>query len=82
MTSQTTDVLPFGNKRTPILFGIMLSGLMATIFAGFIPFLAIGFTAEWLKAWGTGIAIGWPLGFGIVSLVNQPLMRLAVRLTQ
>lgn len=68
-------------KRTQIVFGILLSGFMATLFAGLFPFLALGFSSEWLKAWATGILIGWPLGFGIVSVVNRPLMRLAVKLT-
>ncbi len=55
---------------------------MATIFAGLIPFLTLGITVGRFKAWAFGIVISWPLGFGIVSLVNLPLMRLAVRLTQ
>ena len=82
MTAQTAHAQTPSNKRTQIVFGILLSGFMATIFAGIIPFLALGFTIEWLKAWASGILIGWPLGFGIVSLVNQPLMQLAIRLTQ
>lgn len=82
MTVQAAPVQPHGEKRTQLVFGILLSGFMATIFAGFIPFLALGFTTEWLKAWISGIVIGWPLGFAIVSLVNRPLMRIAVRLTR
>ena len=81
MTNQPSQSHKSGGKQTQIVFGIMLSGLMAVIFAGFIPFLALGFTVEWLKAWASGIVIGWPLGFAIVSFVNRPLMRLAVRLT-
>ena len=82
MTAQATHLQPTDNKSTQLVFGILLSGFMATIFAGFIPFLALGFTTEWLNAWATGILIGWPLGFCIVSLVNRPLMRLAVRITR
>jgi len=82
MTDQSVQSPPQGDKRTQLVFGILLSGFMAIIFAGCIPFLALGFTVEWLKAWTTGIVIGWPLGFGIVSLVNRPLMRLAIRLTR
>lgn len=82
MTAQTAHSQPSGDKRTQLVFGILLSGIMATIFAGFIPFLSLGFTVEWLKAWAFGIVISWPLGFGVVSLIDRPLMRLAVRLTQ
>jgi len=82
MIAQTNAPQLASGKRTHIVFGILLSGLMATIFSGFIPFLALGFTTEWLWAWASGILIGWPLGFLIVSLVNRPLMRLAVRITQ
>ncbi len=82
MTTQSNHSHSSGEKRTQLVFGILLSGFMATIFAGFIPFFALGFTTEWLAAWGTGIIVGWPLGFGIVSLVNRPLMQLAVRLTK
>lgn len=55
---------------------------MATVFAGLIPLLALGFTTEWLIAWETGILIGWPLGLGLVSVANKPPMKLATRLTQ
>ena len=82
MTADAARPHPPEEARARLVFGILLSGFMATIFAGFIPLLALGFTVEWLKAWMSGIAIGWPLGFAIVSLVNRPLMRLAVRLTR
>lgn len=78
MNAQSTTA---NEKRTQLVFGILLSGFMAVIFSGFIPFLSLGPTREWLYAWMTGILIGWPLGFTIVSLVNRPLMRLAVSLT-
>ena len=82
MNEQSINSHPVDERRAQILFGVLLSGTMATIFAGFIPFLSLGPTTEWLKAWATGVLIGWPLGFGIVSLINRPLMRLAIRLTQ
>lgn len=78
MSDQSTMA---NSSRVQLVFGILLSGFMAIIFSGFIPFLSLGFTTEWLHAWITGILIGWPLGFVIVSLVNRPLMRLAVLLT-
>lgn len=77
MNTQSTN----NDRQTQLVFGILLSGFMAIIFSGFIPFLSLGFTTEWLHAWVTGTLIGWPLGFILVSLINRPLMRLAVNLT-
>ena len=67
-------------KRTNVVFGILLSGFMSIVFAGLFPLIALGFTTEWLMAWGTGILIGWPLGIGLVSFANKPLRKLAVHL--
>ena len=82
MNTQHTTSQPSDEKRVNFVFGILLSGFMATVFAGLIPLLALGFTTKWLMAWGTGILIGWPLGLGLVSVANKPLMKLATRLTQ
>jgi hypothetical protein len=82
MTGQATPAQLSVGKRTHLVFGILLSGFMAASFAGLMPLFALGFTTEWLFAWGQGFLVGWPLGFGVVSLVNKPFMRLAVRLTQ
>ena len=81
MDTQHTAAQASYEKRTNLVFGILLSGFMATVFAGLFPLIALGFTTEWLIAWGTGILIGWPLGVGLVSAANKPLMKLAVRLT-
>ena len=81
MAEALTATPPTVEKRTNLVFGILLSGFMAIVFAGLFPLLALGFTTEWLIAWGTGFLIGWPLGFALVSVAEKPLMRLAVRLT-
>ena len=82
MTDQPISSLSADPNRTHLVFGILLSGFMALFFAGFFPLLALGFTKEWLMTWASGIVIGWPLGFVIVSLIERPLMRLAKRLTR
>ena len=82
MNEQLTSSRPSDARRTDVVFGILLSGFMAAVFAGLFPLLALGFTSEWLVAWGSGVLIGWPLGFGLVAVVNRPLMRLAARLAQ
>ena len=80
MTLQTS-AQPTDEQRTNLVFGILLSGFMATVFAGLFPLIALGFTPEWLLAWGTGVLIGWPLGVGLVSVANKPLMKLAIQMT-
>ena len=81
MEKQATNSRSSGKKLTGLVFGILLSGLMSVFFAGLFPLLALGLTSEWLAAWGIGILIGWPLGFAVVSLVNKPVMKMAVWLT-
>ena len=81
MEKQPTNSRSSDKKLTNRVFGILLSGVMSVFFAGFFPLLALGFTSEWLAAWGIGILIGWPLGFAVVSLVNKPVMKAAVWLT-
>ena len=81
MNEQVTPSLSPDRQRTDFVFGILLSGSMATVFAGFFPLLALGFTSEWLMTWGMGILTGWPLGFALVALIRKPLMTMAVWLT-
>ncbi len=82
MRKQPAAPGPTDEKRVGIIFGILLSGFMAVFFAGFFPLLALGFTMAWLSAWGMGVLIGWPLGFGLVAVVEKPLKTLAVRLAR
>ena len=79
MTTETHAPSPLETKTNRI-FGFPVSGLMSTIFAGLFPLFALGFTTEWLLAWLTGAAIGWPLGYALVTIATPPLRKAATSL--
>ena len=57
MTITSPTIAP-SETKVNLIYGILVSGLMSTVFAGLFPLLALGFTTEWLLAWAAGIAIG------------------------
>ena len=68
-------------KYAPMLFGLILSGLMSFMVSGISTFRAVGlvptFTQLWIGAWLTAWAFAFP-----VTLVVAPIARRAVdRLT-
>jgi DNA-binding transcriptional LysR family regulator len=69
-------------KFAPILFGLMLSGLMSLLVSGISTVRAIGmppgFVATWLGAWLTA----WAIAFPSVLVVAPITRRLVDRLTQ
>ena len=69
-------------RYAPLLFGLILSGLMSWLVAGISTLRAVGmapdFGALWLRAWLTAWLIAFP-----VVLIVAPLTRKAVaRLTR
>lgn len=69
-------------KYAPILFGLMLSGLMSLLVSGISTVRAIGmppgFVGIWLGAWLTA----WAIAFPSVLVVAPITRRLVDRLTQ
>jgi hypothetical protein len=69
-------------KYAPILFGLMLSGLMSLLVSGISTVRAIGlppgFVVTWLGAWLTA----WAVAFPSVLVVAPITRRLVDRLTQ
>ena len=67
----------FPRRFAPILFGLLLSGLMSLLVAGISTFRAVGleprFVALWTSAWLTAWLVAFP-----VVLVVAPLARRAV----
>lgn len=66
--------------KITILTGAIMSLALSLLLSGFFTWLQLGFTSIWLKAWALGFAFGWPLAFGLATLIGKPARGLAVRL--
>ncbi|MBO3761071.1 DUF2798 domain-containing protein [Ciceribacter sp. L1K22] len=66
--------------KVALLTSLMMSFAMSLFFSGFFTYRAFGFGADWLWAWGRGIAIGWPIGFLIATAIGGPVRMIALRL--
>lgn len=69
------------NPRTLILAQVMISFAMALMMTGFFAFLALGPTAEWLRAWIGNFVIAWPLAFCLSLVVGKVAFAIASGLT-
>jgi hypothetical protein len=69
-------------KYAPILFGLILSGLMSLIVSGLSTLRAVGlgegFPALWLGNW----AVSWAIAFPTVLVVAPLTRRIVARLVQ
>ncbi|HQR23089.1 MAG TPA: DUF2798 domain-containing protein [Burkholderiaceae bacterium] len=67
-------------KYAPVLFGLILSGLMSLLVAGFATLratgLAPGFVAAWLSAWLTAWVVAFPAVLVMAPLIRRALDRL------
>jgi hypothetical protein len=67
----------FPKKFAPVLFGLILSGLMSLLVSGISTYRAVGFSESyvgvWLSAWLTAWLVAFP-----VMLVVAPLARRTV----
>lgn len=66
-------------KYGPMLFGLMLSGLMSLLVSGMSTFRAVGWTADFAGLWTGAWLTAWLVAFPVV-LVVAPLARRAVDL--
>lgn len=77
LTALRDNMIP--KKYEPLLFGLILSGLMSFMVSGIATFRALGlipgFFASWISAWLTA----WLFAFPTVLLVT-PVARRMVRL--
>ncbi len=62
----------------PIVFGLLLSGLMSFIITGIATWHALGFVAMFLTQWLQSWLFAWAVAFPTV-LVIAPLARRATR---
>lgn len=65
-------------KFEPVVFGLILSGLMSLIVAAMSTFVARGLEAEFVALWARSWLTGWMLAFPVVLVVG-PLARRAVQ---
>ena len=69
-------------RFAPVLFGLILSGLMSCLVAGIATFRAIGlvdgFAATWLGGWLSS----WVISFPVVLVVAPLARRLVAMLTK
>ena len=72
----------FPQRFAPMLFSLILSGLMSLLVSGIATFRAVGFadgvTGLWASAWLTAWLTAWLFAFPAVMLV-APLAQRAVR---
>lgn len=69
-------------RFAPLLFGLILSGLMSCMVSGIATFRALGpndaFIANWAGSW----AVSWAIAFPAVLVVAPFTRRIVARLTR
>lgn len=71
----------FPRQSAPVLFGLILSGLMSLLVSGISSYRAVGFGESYTQLWISAWLTAWLVAFPVV-LVVAPLARAAVaRLT-
>ena len=67
-------------RFAPVLFGLMLSGLMSLIVSGVASVRTLGlgpaFPAQWLLAWWPSWAVAFPAVLVVAPLVRRLVARL------
>lgn len=66
-------------KYAPVLFGLVLSGLMSLLVSGISTWRAAGGVENFGALWGSAWLMAWLIAFPVV-LVVAPLARRAVQL--
>ena len=66
-------------KYGPLLFSLLLSGLMSLLVSGILTFRAIGLVSNFASLWSGAWLTAWLFAFPAVLLVT-PLARKAVQL--
>jgi hypothetical protein len=68
------------NRYAPMLFGLILSGLMSLVVSGIstlrVGGIVTGFAALWLGAWLTAWLVAFPLVMVIAPLARKGVERL------
>ena len=67
-------------RYAPVLFGIILSGLMSLLVSGISTLRAIGAGTDFLHIWISAWLTAWVVAFPVVLLVAPVTRRLVERL--
>ncbi len=67
----------FPKKYGPVLFGLVLSGLMSLLVSGISTVRAVGMGPHWVSTWMSAWLTAWLVAFPVVLVVG-PLSRRAV----
>ncbi|MGB0661452.1 MAG: DUF2798 domain-containing protein [Mangrovicoccus sp.] len=66
-------------KYAPVLFGLILSGMMSCLVSGISTIRAVGLSPDFLMLWGQNWLFSWAVAFPIVLIV-APITRRLVAL--
>lgn len=69
-------------RFAPVLFGLILSGMMSCIVSGIATFRALGAGPGFLGAWMTSWAFSWAVAFPTVLIVAPVTRRIVARVTR
>jgi hypothetical protein len=67
-------------RYAPVLFGLILSGLMSLVVSGISTLRAIGLSADFLHFWLTAWITAWLVAFPLVLVVAPFTRRVVQRL--
>lgn len=68
-------------KFAPVLFGLILSGLMSFIVSGIATFRAAGLAPNFMGLWLSGWLAAWLIAFPVVLFVAPLTRKVVERLT-
>lgn len=69
-------------RFAPILFGLILSGLMSCMVSGIATVRALGLGAGFLGQWMTSWAFSWAVAFPVVLVVAPFTRKIVAALTR
>ena len=73
----------FPKKFAPVLFGLILSGLMSFLVAGISTFRAVGlipgYPSVWIGAWLTAWLFAFPIVLFVAPITRRVVQRLVAR---
>lgn len=68
-------------RFAPVLFGLILSGLMSCMVSGIATLRALGLVAGFFGQWMTSWGFSWAVAFPVVLVVAPVTRRLVAALT-